>query len=135
MVAADEHARVRCCWLQLLGLPGKTNQGGCAAKGSCKHVSVEELFLVFIGCLAQQFPMGQFRDFSLPEYYDVPHETQMKSLVQGEEALPQGAGQILIKRLKLQTFREDGAGEFIMLSEDCLYDSKQRTATSPGPLQ
>ena len=41
---------VRCCWLQLLGLPGKTNHGGCAAKGSCKHVSVEELFLVFIGC-------------------------------------------------------------------------------------
>jgi len=79
--------------------------------------------------------MGQIKDFSLPEYYDVPHEKQMKSLLQGEEAQPLGEGRVLIKQLRLETFREDGTGEFILLARDCLYDSKTRSATSPGPLQ
>lgn len=91
--------------------------------------------LIFIGCLAQQFPLGQFRDFSLPEYYDMPHEKQMKSLLQGEEAHPLGEGKVLIKKLRLETFREDGTGEFILRADDCLYDSEKRSAASPGPLE
>lgn len=93
------------------------------------------LVLVFMACAAQQFPLGQFRDFSLPEYYDVPHEKQMKSLLQGREAQPLGEGRVLIKQLRLETFREDGAGEFILRARDCLYNSKERSAASPGPLE
>jgi len=85
--------------------------------------------------VAQQFPMGQFRDFSLPEYYPPPHQTQIKSLIQGEEAVPQDEGKILIRKLKLETFREDGAGEFVLRAEDCLYDPQQNSAASPGPLE
>lgn len=92
------------------------------------------LFLVLLGCMAQQFPFGEFRDFSLPEYYDAPHATQMKSLLQGEEAVPSAEGKILIKKLKLQTFREDGEGEFIMRANDCFYDIEARSAASSGPL-
>lgn len=91
--------------------------------------------MLLVACLAQQFPLGQFRDFSLPEYYDVPYATQMKSLLQGEEAVPEGEGKILIKKLKLETFREDGTGEFVMRADDCLYDTQRRTATSPGRLE
>lgn len=90
---------------------------------------------VFMGSVAQQFPLGRFKDFNLPQYYAPPHATQMKSLLQGAEALPQDGGRILIKQLKLQTFREDGAGEFILLAEDCLYDPEQRSAHSPGALE
>lgn len=89
---------------------------------------------LLLACIAQQFPLGQFRDFSLPEYYDAPHETRMKSLLQGEEAVPEAEGKILIKKLKLETFREDGGGEFVMQADDCLYDTSRRTAESPGPL-
>jgi hypothetical protein len=89
---------------------------------------------LLIAGLAQQFPLGQFRDFSLPEYYEAPNATQMKSLLQGDEAVPKGEGRILIRKLKLETFRETGAGDFVLQADDCLYDTKRRTAESPGPL-
>lgn len=91
--------------------------------------------LVVIGCAAQQFPLGRFRDFSLPEYYDAPHEKQMKSLLQGDEAEAMGKDSILIRQLQLKTFREDGAGEFILRARDCLYNTQKRSAASPGPLE
>lgn len=91
--------------------------------------------LVSLVCLAQPLPLGQFRDFSLPSYYGVPHETRMKSLLEGREAVPQGGGRILIRKLKLQTFREDGVGQFILRADDCLYDPDRRSAASSGPLE
>lgn len=116
-------------------LPSMLNKGFNKAQDWRRRVSGVALFLlVFIGCMAQQFPLGQFRDFSLPEYYDAPHAAQMKSLLQGEEAVPKAEGKILIKKLKLQTFREDGLGEFVMRADDCLYDSEARSAASSGPL-
>ena len=59
----------------------------------------------------------------------------MNTRARGDEALPQGEGRILIKKLTLKTFREDGVGEFIMRAEDCLYDSSEQQATSAGPLE
>lgn len=90
---------------------------------------------LLLGGMAQRFPLGLFKDFSLPEFYDAPHETQMKSLLQGKEALPQDDSKILIKKLRLETFGEDGAGEFILIADDCLYDSDQHRAASAGPLE
>lgn len=91
--------------------------------------------LIALGCLAQPLPLGQFRDFSLPSFHSAPHETQMKSLIEGREAVPQDGGRILIRQLKLQTFREDGAGQFILQAADCLYDPDRRSAASEGPLE
>ena len=84
---------------------------------------------------AQGFPLGSFKDFSLPEYYRPPHETQIKTLLQGAEAVQQPGGGVLIKQLKIQTFREDGAGEFIMHADDCLYDPRLHSASSTGTLE
>ena len=39
------------------------------------------------------------------------------------------------KKLKLETFQKDGTGEFILLADDCLYDSAERRAASAGPLE
>ena len=36
---------------------------------------------------------------------------------------------------EIQTFRQDGAGEFVLSADDCLYDTEQRTAMSAGPLK
>jgi hypothetical protein len=85
--------------------------------------------------MAQQFPLGQFRDFSLPEYHDPPYQSQLKSLLQGAEAMPQGEGRILIRQLTVETFREDGVAEFVMRADDCLYDPQQHRASSAGPLE
>ena len=90
--------------------------------------------LLWVLSQAQQFPLGQFKDFRLPEYHAPPNETRLKTLVEGAEALPQDGLRILIRKLTLQTFREDGTGEFIMRAEDCLYDLEKRQASSSGPL-
>lgn len=83
---------------------------------------------------AQQFPLGQFKDFQLPEYHAPPNETRLKTLVEGAEAVPQDGSRVLIRKLTLKTYREDGTGEFVMRAEDCLYDLEKRQASSPGPL-
>lgn len=86
-------------------------------------------------CSGQQFPLGQIRDFTVPEYHPAPNETRMKSLLQGAEALPQEGGRILVRQLKLQTFDVKGNGEFVMMADDCLYDPDKREASSPGSLR
>ncbi|MCU0788417.1 MAG: hypothetical protein MUC91_09555 [Verrucomicrobia bacterium] len=101
-----------------------------------RAVFLSGCLLVAVGSVAQQFPAGMFfKDFSLPQNYGPPHETRMKSLLQGAEAVSQEGGGILIQKLKLQTFREDGAGEFVLQADTCLYDPKLRNASSPGPLE
>lgn len=84
--------------------------------------------------VAQSLPIV-FTKFSLPEYYDPPHETQMKSLLQGDQALPEGPGRVRIKQPILKTYRVDGTPGFVLEAEDCIYDSKTRTVTSAGALE
>jgi len=90
------------------------------------------MFAVLV--MGQQFPLGHFRDFSVPEYYPPPRQLQMKSLLQGQEAVPVQEGRILIKKLRLETFAEDGTAEFLLSADDCLYDPEESTAASGGPL-
>jgi hypothetical protein len=73
--------------------------------------------------------------FRAPEFYDAPHQTQVKTLSTGEEALPQSDGTILIKGFKIETFRESGEAEMIMTAPQCVLNRNNRTAGSPGPIQ
>jgi hypothetical protein len=84
---------------------------------------------------AQPSMSGRVKDFSWPEFYDPPHQNQMKSLLTGAEAQPQADGKFLIKELKLETYREDGEREIIVAAPECVYDSAQRVANSAGRLQ
>jgi hypothetical protein len=84
---------------------------------------------------AQQSISSQVKDFSWQEFYDPPHQNQMKSQITGAEAQPQTNGTILIKELKLEMYRENGEREILVLAPECVYDSAQRVAYSAGRLQ
>jgi hypothetical protein len=84
---------------------------------------------------AQESVSSRVKDFRWPEYYDPPHQNQMKSLLAGAEAQPQANGKFLIKELKLEMYRENGEREVVVEAPECVYDSAQRVARSAGRLQ
>lgn len=84
---------------------------------------------------AQRTPQFKIKDFKAPDYFEPPHHTQMRSLVQGAEAEPVAGNRYQIKQLKITVFREDGGIEMRGEAADCLYDASARIATSPAPLQ
>ena len=94
----------------------------------------------FVLCLAvtsaQTPPSNTIKNFRAPlEYFDPPHELQMKSFLEGAEAEPQSDGLILIRDAKLQTFHENGSNEMTVVTPLCTFDSKSQTVSSAGPLQ
>ena len=93
-------------------------------------------FAVFGSVLSAQQPtLGRVKEFSVPEYYDPPHQNQVRSLLTGAEAQPQTRGKFLIKELKLETFRENGEREIIVTAPECVYNSGAGLASSAGRLR
>ena len=84
---------------------------------------------------AQQPTFGRVKNFSVPEYYDPPHQNQVKSLLAGAEAQPQVNGKFFIKELKLETYRENGEREVVVVSPECVFDSAKRVASSASRLE
>ena len=74
-------------------------------------------------------------DFMSVEYFEPPHQQQMKSRMSGAEAQPQAGGLLVIKQLKLETFDINGNREMIVSAPECVYDTFNRVASSPGHLQ
>ena len=104
----------------------------CVAVLAC----VAALAWVWLGAWAQAQPsIGTASDFSTSDYFDPPHESQVRSLITGAEAQPQPGGRYLVKKLKIETFRETGEREIVVEAPECLYDSSKRLASSPGHLQ
>ena len=83
---------------------------------------------------AQPAVIGPASHFTMSEYFDPPHETQMKSLITGAEAQPLPGGRFLIKELRLELFNESGKVETVVEAPECVYDVVNRTADSPGHL-
>ncbi|HUE36058.1 MAG TPA: hypothetical protein VMO20_01605 [Candidatus Acidoferrum sp.] len=94
------------------------------------------LFLLSaMGSRAQQIPVGgDATDFSSVEYYQAPHQQQIKSRMSGAEAEPQEGGLLLIKQLKLEAFDENGKLQFVITAPECVYDPVKGVATSSGEL-
>ena len=85
---------------------------------------------------AQNPTSSTVRGFQAPlDYFDPPHELQVRSFLEGTEAEPGPDGVILIQNAKLQTFHEDGSREMIVRAPHCVFDSRQRTVSDAGPLQ
>jgi len=84
---------------------------------------------------AQQNNVQHASDFTSVEYFEPPNQQQMKSRLSGAEAQPQAGGLLLIKQLKLETFNADGTPEMIVNAPECVYDTFNRVANSPGHLQ
>jgi hypothetical protein len=84
---------------------------------------------------AQPEPASRASNFTSVEYYDAPHAQQMKSRLSGAEAQPQPDGLLLIKQLKLETFSVDGKPGIVVNAPECLYDTMNGVASSPGHLR
>jgi lipopolysaccharide transport protein LptA len=76
------------------------------------------------------------KGFKFAEYFDPPHETQMKSLLEGSRGVPRANNRaFLISDAKVQSFRENGEGELIVEAPECLYNADERTVSSSGLLR
>jgi hypothetical protein len=84
---------------------------------------------------AQQNDVQHASDFTSVEYFESPHQQQMRSRLSGTEATPLAGGLLVIKQLKLETFAVDGKAEMVVEAPNCTYDTLNATASSPGPLQ
>ena len=58
----------------------------------------------------------------------------LPSLLECGQAQRQSDGRYLVTGAKYQTFHEDGKGELTVEAPQCIYDSGQRSISSPGPL-
>jgi hypothetical protein len=84
---------------------------------------------------AQQNASGHASDFTSVEYYEPPHQQQVKSRLSGAEASPQPGGLLVIKQLKVEMFDLNGKPEVVVDAPECVYDTLKGVATSPGRLQ
>ena len=92
-----------------------------------------EFFAVAIQ--AQQNGAAHANDFSSVEYFEPPHQQLMKSRLSGAEAQPLAGGLLAIKQLKLEMFNTNGVLEMVVKAPDCVYDTQNGTASSPGHLR
>ncbi len=92
------------------------------------------LFLAIPNGRAQLNGVQHASDFTSVEYFEPPHQQQMKSRLSGAEAQPQAGGLLVIHQLKLETFSEDGKPGMIVTAPECVYDTFNRVANSPGHL-
>jgi hypothetical protein len=107
------------------------------------RISVRLVLLsIFCGlfCLAiasaQSSGNATIKKFKAPlEYFDPPHELQVKSYLEGAEAEPQGDGLILLRDAKLQTYQENGAPDMTITTPQCFFNMKDQTVNSAGPFQ
>lgn len=80
---------------------------------------------------AQLAPGTRVRGFRIPGY-DAANGTN--SMVIGAEALPQANGDVLVKGLRVETYREDGAIDMVVEAPECTFDHKRRVVYSAGAL-
>lgn len=85
---------------------------------------------------AQEMPVGSSAsDFSSVNYFEPPHQQQMKSRLSGAEVEPlSGGGLVRIKKLKIETFDVDGKPQFVASAPECIYDPLNGVANSSGEL-
>ena len=74
------------------------------------------------------------KGFKFTEYYDPPHETQMKSLLEGAQAQRQPDGRVLVTECQISNLPRDRRGRTDRGSPPCFYDQGQRSISSSGPL-
>jgi hypothetical protein len=93
------------------------------------------LGFAIIATRAQQNTSGHASDFTSVEYYEPPHQQQVKSRLSGAEASPEPGGLLIVKQLKLETFDVNGKSDIVVDAPECVYDTLNGVATSSGRLQ
>jgi len=98
-------------------------------------LSVLVAFVFFAAAIHAQQNGSHASDFTSVEYFEAPHQQQMKSRLSGAEAQPLAGGLLAIKKLKLETFNTNGSPAMIVEAPECVYDTLNGVANSPGHLQ
>src|SRR6476646_1981744 len=89
-------------------------------------------FLLFrFSSTGQQVVQGT--SLKLAEYYT--NSTQMKALLTGSSAVPQGTGRTLVKNAKRLSFQTNGQPELTVEAPECLLDQQNHTLSSSGPMK
>lgn len=84
---------------------------------------------------AQQSSLGVMRHFSVPDFHDPPHETQLRWLFKGAEARPQAGGLIYVRQITLEQFQPTGKRELLIESPECVFNSGTREASSTNTIR
>jgi hypothetical protein len=93
------------------------------------------LFAIMVSGAPSGASLGSASKFSSVEYFEAPHQQQMKTRLSGAQATPLPDNLIAIKQLQIERFGEDGKLEMVVTAPDCVYDTMKGTANSPGPLK
>lgn len=94
------------------------------------------LAIAGLAAASERFGNMVVKNFAVPENFGPPHETRVKSLLEGAEAEPQSSSrQILIRGLKWQTFNETGETQLVVQAPHCVFDTEQRTVFSDSRLE
>ncbi len=101
------------------------------------------LSLIAVFCLAMSLALAansqvgnSVKGFKAPlEYFDAPHELQVKSYLEGSQSEFLSNGLIGIQNARLLTYHEDGTVEMIAMAPQCIYDTRLSTVSSTGRLQ
>ena len=125
-----ERAGVR--WCSLFSSALRTN---FTASGAPKIALLTAFCLLFgLAIAADQQPSSTMKGFKAPlEYFEPPHELQVKTYLEGANSEMGANGAIVIWDAKLLTYHEDGTQEMIVNAPQCFYN--QHTVNSSGPLQ
>ncbi|HTL17114.1 MAG TPA: LptA/OstA family protein [Patescibacteria group bacterium] len=76
------------------------------------------------------------KGFKIAEPYGPPNETQTKSFLEGETALPLPGGKTrLSDGGTLRTFTKTNTPQLFVKFQECIYDSARREVSSSGPIQ
>jgi hypothetical protein len=103
-----------------------------AQKTSMLALAVWLPFAVVVIAAPPAASLGSASKFSSVEYFATPHQQQMRTRVSGAEATPLPDGLIRITQLQIERFGEDGKLEIVINAPDCVYDTMNGTASSPG---
>ena len=101
------------------------------------------LGLIAVFCLAMSLALvansqvgNSVKGFKAPlEYFDAPHELQVKSYLEGSQSEFLSNGLIGIQNARLLTYHEDGTVEMIAMAPQCIYDTRLGSVSSTGRLQ
>jgi hypothetical protein len=119
--------------MKMKNKPARTPRRGVSTSWILPMLAV--LGFAIVATRAQQNTSGHASDFTSVEYYEAPHQQQIKSRLSGAEALPEPGGLLVVKQLKLETFDLNGKPEIVVDAPECTYDMLNGVANSPGHLQ
>ena len=84
---------------------------------------------------AQSVPVGYATDFTSSQYFEPPHEQQVKLKLSGAEALPLPGGLLDIRQLRVETFALDGKTQVVVRAPQCNYSPFDGVANSAGHME